>query len=122
MAFSNGKDINGTPAGNNSKADKKSQTIGFKQVGMEEFLQLLQTPMDSTEITDTAMKLIDCVKKIHNNEQPKWCEVKGATVVSYNDNNSTATIKFPESDKVWSNVKNQSIFQNLLQILSVRKL
>lgn len=113
MAFSNGKDINGTPAGINSKSDKSSQATGFQQISMEEFLQLLETPMDSTEITDTAMKLIDCIKKILNKEQPKWCEVKGAIVTAYNKDSNVATIRFPNSDNTWSGIINQSIYQNL---------
>lgn len=111
MAFSNGKDVNGTIAGTN--LDSNTAGVGIQQISMDDFLKLLETPVDSTEINDTATKLIDCVKKILNKEQPKWCEVKGAIVTAYNDKSNLATIRFPDSENTWSGIINQSIYQSL---------
>lgn len=94
--------------------DKSSFLINnAESMSGEEWLRLLEEENTYAEADEYAQYLITCVKNIINSNRPKWCEVKGAKILSYDEKNSLATLEFPDANGTWSNVKNQSIYQNL---------
>ena len=101
--------------GNNTFVNEKSSFLmnNAESMSGEEWLRLLEEQNSSSEADENAQHFINCVKNIMNSSRPKWCEVKGAKVLSYDEKNSLATLKFPEVDGTWTNVKNQSIYQDL---------
>lgn len=100
---------------NNTFVNDKSSFLmnSAESMSGEEWLRLLEEENVYSEADDNARHFINCVKNIMNSNRPKWCEVKGAKIISYDEKNSLATLEFPEADGTWTNVKNQSIYQDL---------
>ena len=60
-----------------------------------------------------AKELLDLIKTCVTEETKDYVKVKSAIVDSVNLDN-TVNIRFPESEGIWSNITNQSIYQNLV--------
>ena len=59
-----------------------------------------------------ASELLRVIKECVEKETKDFVKVKSAIVDSVNLDN-TVNIRFPEEDNVWTNIMNQSIYQNL---------
>lgn len=61
---------------------------------------------------DYAKELLNMVKECITKETKDFVKVKSAIVDNVNSDN-TVNIRFPEDDSVWTNILNQSIYQDL---------
>lgn len=59
-----------------------------------------------------AQQFLDNIKDCISEQSKDFVIIKSAIINKINDN-GTVDVKFPEDDGIWSNITNQSIYQNL---------